>query len=506
MRSFCQICKRLTIVVTLLAALGSGGETLAATFFVNKSAAGASDANPGTASQPWLTILKGTQMARAGDTVIVSPGRYEERITLTQYSGTSSTPIVYQAATNAVQGGVNTSMRGFMLKGISNVVVRGFEVTDIKAGNRGGFLLRTLQDCVIEKNYITELHPDMWFGGGIVSDQNDCKRLIIRSNVLYKVEGVGISCQGDGWWVEANDVSRGRNCQTADTNSLVIENDADASRIFGVNHVFTNNFFHDYFYSDCHPLAEGQGNPHMDAIMSFSSGVGVLCSNNLVIGNLLKNIDDQMFITSDFQNTEKLIKSFSFRNNIFWNAGGQGLGPGAGYYVNMYDSANMVFENNLFIRFGQDSRGTNYNSHPMRAQDSGRGKGGCAGLMVRNNIFFGFGTGDGLDVDTQSQVGTVIDYNLWQVNPVFPAVSSGQNTHSLMGVDPKFMNIAAGDFHLQATSPAIGKGLALGSGFFDRDGKLRPATGAWTIGPYEFGVAAEASSAPRAPSNLRISQ
>lgn len=54
-----------------------------------------SDANPGTAEAPFRSILRASQAARAGDTVLVREGVYHEQI-LGGASGVQGSPIVYQ--------------------------------------------------------------------------------------------------------------------------------------------------------------------------------------------------------------------------------------------------------------------------------------------------------------------------------------------------------------------------------------------------------------------------
>ncbi|MEJ1236940.1 Ig-like domain-containing protein [Chryseolinea sp. T2] len=62
--------------------------------------AGASDSNPGTASQPFATIQKAASVAKAGDVVNVRSGTYRETITPAN-SGAAGSPITYQAESGA---------------------------------------------------------------------------------------------------------------------------------------------------------------------------------------------------------------------------------------------------------------------------------------------------------------------------------------------------------------------------------------------------------------------
>ena len=65
----------------------------AATFYVSTTG---NDANGGTSSAPWRTLGKANVTLRAGDTVLVMPGTYAERID-PAYSGTETAPITYKA-------------------------------------------------------------------------------------------------------------------------------------------------------------------------------------------------------------------------------------------------------------------------------------------------------------------------------------------------------------------------------------------------------------------------
>src|ERR1700690_2924753 len=80
-----------------------------------------SDNNPGSQNQPWKTIQKAANSLTAGDTVIVQPGTYSERVKVTQ-SGASAAPITYQADGHVI-------MNGFTIKA-NYIVIKGFEITD----------------------------------------------------------------------------------------------------------------------------------------------------------------------------------------------------------------------------------------------------------------------------------------------------------------------------------------------------------------------------------------
>ncbi len=66
---------------------------LAANFYVGGD--GASDRNPGTASQPFATIQKAADVAAAGDFVNIRPGIYRETV-VPANSGTPGQPVTFQ--------------------------------------------------------------------------------------------------------------------------------------------------------------------------------------------------------------------------------------------------------------------------------------------------------------------------------------------------------------------------------------------------------------------------
>ncbi len=85
------------VVLALLA--GGAGRAMAGNYYVGGT--GASDRNPGTASQPFATIQKAASVAAAGDFVNIRAGTYRETVTPAN-SGTAGHPITFQPDGNAV--------------------------------------------------------------------------------------------------------------------------------------------------------------------------------------------------------------------------------------------------------------------------------------------------------------------------------------------------------------------------------------------------------------------
>ncbi|MCI0552025.1 MAG: right-handed parallel beta-helix repeat-containing protein, partial [Anaerolineae bacterium] len=88
--------------------------------------------------------------------------------------------------------------------------------------------------------------------------------------------------------------------------------------------------------------------------------------------------------------------------------------------------------------------------------------------IVRNNIAYQNRGEDGYSGDYYIGPGNIQDHNLFSINP-------------------KFVDAAKGDFHLQAGSPAIDAGIPISGFKTDVGGTIRPQGTGWDIGAYEYG-------------------
>jgi parallel beta-helix repeat protein len=151
-------------------------------------------------------------------------------------------------------------------------------------------------------------------------------------------------------------------------------------------------------------------------------------------------------------------------NGKHGNTGSAGIGAYVGDGNKVFD--NLVWTNprGIAVDYGASNaliyNNTIYNNSAYGIDIADNGK--ATGIVVRNNISY------------QNKV----DYS--------DRGTSTTKDHNLLGVDPIFVNAAAGDFHLQATSRAIGAGIALPAVTTDIDSVARPKEGACDIGAYEF--------------------
>ncbi len=120
-------------------------------------------------------------------------------------------------------------------------------------------------------------------------------------------------------------------------------------------------------------------------------------------------------------------------------------------------------------------------------------------LKIKNNIFYSSSSSvRPFEIYETCTSGCNVGGNLFYSslnNPIYYAgeaytVSEWNNLSFVetdFSGDPRFINVAAHDFHLQATSPAIDKGINLGLPYnVDKEGTSRPQGSTYDIGAYEF--------------------
>jgi hypothetical protein len=192
-------------------------------------------------------------------------------------------------------------------------------------------------------------------------------------------------------------------------------------------------------------------------------------------------------------------------------------GAGGGAALNFDGLVNSTIENNLLYNnlaggialFKIDAaRGSSGNIvvnntviMPATARWAVNINSGSTGNKLYNNIFVENNTARGcIEIDSSSLPGFVSDYNIFS-GSTYLSVDGGttrialsawqtqtkQDKHSFTAaVNSLFVNYAANDFHLSATSPAINKGTATDAPSKDLDGAARPYGGLYDIGCYEY--------------------
>ena len=136
------------IPITVIFLLASSS-VYAATYYVAK---GGSDASTGSSSNPWKTIAKANATLKAGDTVYIKAGTYNEMIKPAR-SGVKGSPITYSRYKTETVTVSNSSGSGAGLQGRSYITLNGIRFVDnnssaIEAGNNSGVYSNiTIQGC-----------------------------------------------------------------------------------------------------------------------------------------------------------------------------------------------------------------------------------------------------------------------------------------------------------------------------------------------------------------------
>lgn len=432
-------------------AISWASSAAAATYHVSTTG---NDANNGTSSTPWRTIRKAASVAVGGDTVIVNAGSYGESVT-TVRGGSAGNRITFRANGRAVTKTFNIDH--------PYVTIDGFEMT----GANDGFMM-TLRGsyCELLNNTIHDTGAT-W---GVVRMESDTMTgCVIRGNRYHSSTGPGDDLTvfiigGTNHLVENNEIGPGK--------------DLDVFRVWGANNVIRGNYIHDV------TLSSGSAS-HMDVIQTFGLGGGE--SRNIVFeNNTVVNFDGQICMTEN--NGSAGYHDWDLRNNIYIN-------------VNLQANVgipNFRFYNNTLYNVGAT------NNLIMYLYDA-PGKSNFSGSKIHNNVFVTASSignyGQVMAIGSTGSNVTVSHNMVTRVNG-FGTLSGFSETGGVNGGDPKFVDVGARNFRLQAGSPAIDRGTGVVGTARDFAGTARPQGSTLDIGAFEYG--SSAATPPAAPTNLTV--
>ncbi len=410
-------------------------------FYVSLSG---NDDNPGTETQPWLTIQKAANTAIAGNTVTVQAGNYPERVMVNRSGVTFET-----------QGTVVT--RGFSI--IANdIIIRGFEITNTPDDAQEGFGIWFMgKRCTLENNYI----HDTTRGGILLFAQPEYEILtadcIVRDNRLYRNSQFGIDVRGRNHLVESNEIW-GTIQHPAGWANQPGWVDADGIHFHGSGHILRGNYIHDILYSD-----PGNVNPHIDCFQTFLAEPYQEAADDIIIEqNRCDNAQSQTSLEVGkgfmLQNANNIL----IRNNLIHAYVGVKADRGSDNLTIL----NNTFTSGLSLTTAHSPSGISLTSVKM--------------AVIKNNIFFN------LPGHIIYLMNSTVDAgrNLMYRNDGQPLKNSSAYSHEndLWGADPLF--ISDTDFHLSAGSPAIDAGFAVPVAT-DFDGNPRPQGAGFDIGAFE---------------------
>jgi parallel beta-helix repeat protein len=508
--------------LSLMTALAIFGATLlpigpalaATTWVVDGTNPACNDFGAGNAAQPLCTLLRGTIRALPGDTVLVHPGVYREQVH--PPSGTTGAPVTFRAS------GPGVEVVG------SRDVSDPTQWTQVSGGIwRRSYLnpsgqpqMMYLDDTLLTKGTsATALAPNEWFwdnaarvlyaniGGGNPGDGHVIEvgalsfgfQLAGKTHVI--VDGFELSRQ-NFHAVNVGPSSTGvpagtlevRNLHVEETGSYGINvDDANASAVDIVNNEVTRAGSHGIRLRNASNV-DVLGNLSYD---NLNSGFAVhAASGNRLVGNTAYGNENPRFrvangIDANFAVLNGVDVGSSnnvFRNNVLYDNQDSGLQLYNGSHNNLV-VRNISYGNGDHGFDTLRSTGTRYLSNTSYGnfRDGISIEGMSTGTRVHNNISVDNGIGqEGFDlfVDDDGTIqGLVSDYNLfWKSVPgTVVKVNDGEyasvaafaqattfEDHGV-GANPRFVNAAAGDFHLLTGSPAIDSAHAGVAGFQQAD-------------------------------------
>lgn len=201
---------------------------LATTWYVDQTATGAgtgtSDANA------WTTLAAINQsLLSPGDVVLVFPGTYDERLTVSTSGTSPSARITYKGVRSPVIRGVHVQ---YDISGTDYIAIIGFEITQpTVAYNYDAIYLAGENGWLIQDNYI---HDTYGSGVNYINGTTNSNN-IIRHNVFSNISGTGT---GIG---NANNIIILGNSNLVEYNTVL--KGLDRSHAFGTGNVVRNNYW-----------------------------------------------------------------------------------------------------------------------------------------------------------------------------------------------------------------------------------------------------------------------
>jgi len=302
----------IALAACLLLLAGGGSTAFAATYYVAKTG---NDGNPGTQTQPWLTVQRAANVIVAGDTVNISAGSYGEMVTASK-NGTSGAPIVFTGPATAV-------VNGFNLNG-NYITVSGLGIGAASTYPAGVTMTGTGD---IATGIAMNLHGTLGVQSGFGFQMNGNNCSVLNSNIT----GVSV------WTVFQ---ITGNNCLVQGCVSHD-QHDVDCFRVWGIGNIIRGN----EMYNHDNPRYDLW---HADFIQTW--GYSGAVSNNILIENNYVH-DNQTQIGNTSNDGVSGLHDWTLRNNLFVNTQSSffsGL-PNTHFYNNTFYKCGTVQDFPIFF-------------------------------------------------------------------------------------------------------------------------------------------------------------
>ena len=499
---------RPSILFVLLTCISAAFSQTNSSFYV---ATDGNDSNPGTRVAPWRTIQHAADTARAGSTVYVRGGIYEELVNV-KSSGNASDGFIsfrnYPDETPVLDASHFTPAGRTAVLTIENqsyVRIMGFEIRNFRTAEHrlaplgisvmgAGSHIELLKNNVhhIENTFQGRDRPGSGGNGfGIAVYGTDAKTpitdLIIDSNEVHHLK-TGSS---------ESLVVNGNVTNFRITNNIVHDNNNIGIDVIGFERtapdpsvdqardgIVSNNLVYNI---------TSKGNPaYRDE--ENSDGIYVDGGTRILIErNIIHNVDFGIELASEHK--DRATSYITARNNLVYHCHTAGVSIG-GYAPDRGHTEHSTVINNTLYENDTSATGTGEFQMQWNMADN----------VFENNIVY---AGPrclmtlNRSQDDKNHPPAVIDHNLYYCASGAKASTwagasgtvagfqnyveaTGNDRHSRF-LDPHFVDPAANDFHLQSDSPAISAGTldGLPVGELDLDGSPRIKSGKIDIGCYE---------------------
>jgi Right handed beta helix region len=412
-----------------------------------------SDSNSGKSiASAWLTMHHAAATMRPGDTTLVEPGTYAERVSIST-SGTKSAPIAFEVDPSATG---TVTMQGFDIAA-SWIVVNGFTI-DFKAnGDPDDFGVHVNgTGNLVENNLIQNLCAE-----GVYVEPSSANTTLLDNTFLH-TEMAGAQLDGDGYLVKGNVVDG--TYQYPSGCAKRGGADADGFRFFGSNGLFVNNTIENIGI----PGTAYNTDPHTDCFQTWSTASDMVFDSNWC-QMPAPSVDGSSGGSNHIGSIETLngpVSNLLFMNNVFINLG-QGL-------IVQGDGATAVFGLQFF------------NNTIDTVTQEGLILENVPAAQIANNIFYNVGDGGDnyLSADSASANFSAQTNDMWMADGSTPGTYGSTAAH--LTLNPDFANAASFNFLLNAGSPLIGAGTTESLVTHDYTGAARPQGAGSDIGAFEY--------------------
>ena len=300
---------------------------------------------------------------------------------------------------------------------------------------------------------------------------------IVGVNGRARIDAAGRNSGGKAIWVIAGNNTTIRNVELS--GATVPDRNGAAIRQEGAGLTVSGSFFHDN-ENGILSGANANSDISIDTTEFARNGYGDGYSHNIYIGAVRSFT--LTFSYSHDARVGHLVKSRAATNNIMFNRLTQQAGTGS-YELDLPNGGTSRVVGNV-IQQGSASSNSGMIAYGMEGVAASTAR----LQLVNNTIVNDKGSGTAVLVGPQVTIPALAQNNLSTGSATFVNQASASLISNCLTTDPRFVNRAAFDHRLAATSPCIDQGTALAAGLesltptfqyvYDRGSAPRATTGA----------------------------